>query len=404
MADIALISCVKTKNDFRTRSLELYKSPLFKKSLLHALQNNRKPLVLSAKHGLLSPDDQIDPYELTLKTFSQKEKAQWAKTVVRKLKKVVKKNDRLFLYAGSDYANSLLPLLAKEKIAVFQVLQGSLGSRLSQLRKLNLEDEIEKAFHEIVKLNNILIGGNNQGRRLSELSEFSKKLPHRGIYIFIDENEKSKFNSFGRIVRVGTHAVSMGAKSSLNNRLRTHRGSEDKRGSHRSSIFRLHVGNALKKKHPNKWKTPNWGVGSTAEKSIREKEQSLEMSVSKYIGELRFLWLNIPDEAGPKSDRAFIERQLIGILSSYNILKNRNFRPWLGLKSTDHRISLSGLWNLNHLYCKPHKDFVDVYKKYVEFSVSSGDNISIVDSIAPKRWHDEEQENFKKNQLELFSE
>ena len=88
---IVLISCVKGKNESRSLAKDLYKGPLFKNSLCVAksLQTDEsKIFILSAKHHLLGLNTMIDPYEMTLKTFSNKEKSDWGKKVIQELKKV----------------------------------------------------------------------------------------------------------------------------------------------------------------------------------------------------------------------------------------------------------------------------------------------------------------------------
>src|SRR5690606_38910230 len=70
--------------------------------------------------------------------------------------------------------------------------------------------------------------------------------PLRGIYFFFDTSEPRKDSGQGpRVVRVGTHALTIGAKSTLRGRLGQHRGTAAGSGNHRGSIFRLLVGQAL---------------------------------------------------------------------------------------------------------------------------------------------------------------
>lgn len=90
-------------------------------------------------------------------------------------------------------------------------------------------------------------------RRLSEkrpaetLGEMVKHrdFPERGVYFFFDPNEVRSDGS-QRVVRVSTHALNVGGKSSLWGRLAQHRGSRNpKGGNHRGFILRLLVGQAL---------------------------------------------------------------------------------------------------------------------------------------------------------------
>jgi len=66
---IVLRSCVKSKRSYRCKAAEMYTSPLFQKTMAYAQRLRAKRIfILSAKYGLLDPDDIIDPYEQTLKT------------------------------------------------------------------------------------------------------------------------------------------------------------------------------------------------------------------------------------------------------------------------------------------------------------------------------------------------
>ncbi len=72
--------------------------------------------------------------------------------------------------------------------------------------------------------------------------------PTRGAYFFFEKDEIRQ-NGDMRVVRVGTHALKTGSKTTLWNRLRQHRGNiggvHPGGGNHRGSIFRLHVGTAI---------------------------------------------------------------------------------------------------------------------------------------------------------------
>ena len=64
----------------------MYTSPLFQKMMAHARSLNPKRIfILSAKYGLLNPDDMIEPYEQTLKTMKLDERQRWAGDVLLEL-------------------------------------------------------------------------------------------------------------------------------------------------------------------------------------------------------------------------------------------------------------------------------------------------------------------------------
>ena len=87
------------------------------------------------------------------------------------------------------------------------------------------------------------------GKRLLGHCHGRQSWPPRGVYFFFEPGEqRTTSGSSPRVVRVGTHALKVGAKSKLWGRLRSHRGTvtglRPGAGNHRGSVFRLHVGTA----------------------------------------------------------------------------------------------------------------------------------------------------------------
>jgi cytoplasmic iron level regulating protein YaaA (DUF328/UPF0246 family) len=73
--------------------------------------------ILSAKYGLLSPDDTIDPYEQTLKNMKAGERRQWAEGVLSELRKRCDlEADQFVFHAGTAYRESLVPHLRHYQI------------------------------------------------------------------------------------------------------------------------------------------------------------------------------------------------------------------------------------------------------------------------------------------------
>lgn len=151
-----------------------------------------------------------------------------------------------------------------------------------------------------------------QGRPLAKLPARSS-LPERGVYFFREPGEHRAANpEVLRVVRVGTHSVSSGSKSTLCGRLKAHRGTRTGGGNHRGSIFRLHVGTAFLARDGIQLTT--WGVGSSAPPAVRNSETAraaeaaCEKRVSEYIGAMSVLWLHVPDEAGPDSGSRRLSR------------------------------------------------------------------------------------------------
>src|SRR5579863_7975608 len=126
--------------------------------------------------------------------------------------------------------------------------------------------------------------------------------PHRGVYFFFEPGEtRSGSGNGARVVRVGTHALKAGSRSSLWGRLSQHRGSSSG-GNHRGSVLRLLVGQALQAHEPS-LAIASWAKASSAPHDVVEAERSLERMVSAVIAQMQVAWLPIDDEPGPVSLR-----------------------------------------------------------------------------------------------------
>lgn len=239
------------------------------------------------------------------------------------------------------------------------------------------------------------------GKRLLSNCTGRQKWPRSGIYFFFEPGEYRSNRAKPRIVRVGTHGVSRGSKATLWNRLRTHRGTGNGVGNHRSSIFRLHVGATISGRDSS-FCVSSWGIGQAADSMIRKKEEHLEQAVSKHIGAMSVLWLAIEDEAGPASDRAYLERNVIGLLVSPSGPVDLPSADWLGRFSPNERIRNGGLWNLNFLDYSYSDEFLDVLEEYALITVGQKPRPSR--PIAPHTWYENERRGVPRNQLSLLEE
>jgi hypothetical protein len=189
-------------------------------------------------------------------------------------------------------------------------------------------------------------------------------IPSRGVYFFREPGEfRQSDPSTPRIVRVGTHAVSANSKSTLWGRLRAHLGTRVGTGNHRGSIFRLHVGAALLARD-NK-KVESWGIGSSVPPKVRSDPRAMaaetawEKRVSDYIGAMSVIWVDVPDDPGPNSIRALIEKNAIALLSNRLEPIESASANWLGHHSPRDEIRRSHLWNLNHVNQAYDPGFLD---------------------------------------------
>lgn len=223
----------------------------------------------------------------------------------------------------------------------------------------------------------------SDGKRfLAQLSP-SRAWPRRGVYFFFEPGEIRAGSGHGqRLVRVGTHALGVGARSTLHQRLRQHAGrSSGLGGNHRGSIFRLLVGEALITRG-DCLPCPSWGlkgdIGKAAEMLSTQRaelavaEAPIETAVSEYLGRLPFLWLPIDDEPGPESLRGYIERNVIALTSSlHEPMVDPPSPSWLGLHSGRDKVRRSGLWNQRHVDENYEPLFLDVLEAAIERGTDS---------------------------------
>ncbi|HEY8158437.1 MAG TPA: hypothetical protein VIF10_06995 [Methylobacter sp.] len=134
---IALISCVKTKLPYRAKARDLYISPLFKLNLKYAKKLAPDEIfILSAEHGLLSLEDEIEPYEKTLNKMRSSEVQIWANNVHQQLKEVCSLDESEFIFlAGVKYRNHLLPYMINYEIPLKDL---QFGKQLQKLKELVL--------------------------------------------------------------------------------------------------------------------------------------------------------------------------------------------------------------------------------------------------------------------------
>lgn len=209
------------------------------------------------------------------------------------------------------------------------------------------------------------------GKRILAECDGRMYWPERGVYFFFEKGENRTESGCGlRVVRVGTHALKPGSRTTLWHRLKQHRGNEyNNGGNHRGSVFRHHVGTAL----ANFYHWPDdivrtWPRGSSATREVRDKEHPYEVEVSKTVSRMPFLWLAVEDAAGPSSLRGFIERNTIALLSNYPAGDYAIDPPstlWLGKFTKHEAIAQSGLWNVNHVMEKYNPSMLQVLEQLV---------------------------------------
>jgi len=135
MRKIVLISCASKKLSKKSKAREIYISPLFKLNLAYAKRLNPDAIyILSAKHGLLDLDTEIDPYNITLNNMSTSQRKTWAQSVAGQLgSRTDLHKDHFIFLAGQNYRKYLTPHIASCDIP----LEGlSIGKQLQHLKRV----------------------------------------------------------------------------------------------------------------------------------------------------------------------------------------------------------------------------------------------------------------------------
>ena len=113
-----LVSCVKTKLSRPGKAKEIYVSDWFRKARAIVEREGCAWRILSAKYGLVHPDDVIEPYEKTLVAMRAAERRSWAGTVLEALEPCLAEADAVVFLAGARYREFLEPSLRSRGNAV----------------------------------------------------------------------------------------------------------------------------------------------------------------------------------------------------------------------------------------------------------------------------------------------
>jgi hypothetical protein len=131
---VYLVSCVSQKREQACAARDLYVSDWFRKARRFAEASGCPWYVLSAKHGLVAPDQVIAPYEQTLNTTRAADRRAWGERVAAQLAEAAPDLSRVVFLAGGRYREFLAPHLAGRGVEVSVPLEGlRIGEQLSWL-------------------------------------------------------------------------------------------------------------------------------------------------------------------------------------------------------------------------------------------------------------------------------
>jgi hypothetical protein len=132
---VILVSCVSKKNAERMTARDLYVSQWFLKARQYA-ESQGEWGILSARYGLVLPDEEIDPYGMTLNKMNRNDRVEWANLVAKQIANCTR--DDLTVFAGRRYREHLIPLLESQGYAVAIPLEGmGIGKQLQWFDKEN---------------------------------------------------------------------------------------------------------------------------------------------------------------------------------------------------------------------------------------------------------------------------
>ena len=113
---------------------------------------------------------------------------------------------------------------------------------------------------------------------------------------------------------------------------------------------------------------------------------------------MKILWLQISDKASADSDRSFIEKNSIALLSCFVRKIDNASKVWLGNYNPHKSISESSMWNVNYVEDDYDPRFLEIFERFVNITI--GKESPVNESIVPKDWIINKRK--KKPQLGLF--
>lgn len=98
---VVLVACCGEKLKHPAPAKDLYQSPLFKKSRSYAEKFGDEWYILSAKYGVVTPNEIIAPYDLTLNNFTRAQENHWNCRVKSYMEPLL--NEKIIILAGLKY-------------------------------------------------------------------------------------------------------------------------------------------------------------------------------------------------------------------------------------------------------------------------------------------------------------
>jgi hypothetical protein len=128
---IALVACCGAKLRHAAPAADLYISPLFRKAAAFAGTLDAW-YILSAKYGLVHPQEVIKPYDCTLLRMAKSDRLAWGQTVKHQMREASIADAEFVALAGAKYVEPLL----QAGLALETPMKGlGIGQQLAWLTK-----------------------------------------------------------------------------------------------------------------------------------------------------------------------------------------------------------------------------------------------------------------------------
>lgn len=128
---VGLVSCCKPKLEQPAPARDLYLSPLFRMSVEVCEQRFDEWAILSAKHGLVDPDQVVSPYDESLTSMPAARRRDWARRVEHEICTTWLGPTVFHVFAGRHYVAALANLPHVDELHGL-----SIGHRLRRLSEM----------------------------------------------------------------------------------------------------------------------------------------------------------------------------------------------------------------------------------------------------------------------------
>ncbi len=130
---VYLVSCVSKKREQVMPARDLYVSEWFIRARNYVERRGGDWFILSAKLGLVAPEQRIEPYEQTLHSMPIAERRIWAQSVRFQMNELLPASGRCVVLAGQRYREFLMNYLDERFVTEVPMTGLAIGQQLRWL-------------------------------------------------------------------------------------------------------------------------------------------------------------------------------------------------------------------------------------------------------------------------------